>query len=190
MGNLVPALFWLPFAVAGLVWMAVKGEVLGWGLALLVTGTIVGWFALNRFGLFENGRMRAQLERILHANGETLAGEKWFVGFATPRYSSTVDPHEDIGFLEVTDDRLRFLSESRTVEVLRADVSEVRFRANVHSLLGLGRWVSVEGKVGEKPIRLMVEPRERQTLLGNRREGARLRLRLRSWTQTPNGEAV
>jgi hypothetical protein len=161
--------------------MAVKGEVMGWGLAWLAVGTVVGWLATNFFGLYQNGRMRTQLERILRAGGEHLEHEKWFVGFATPRYSSTLDPHEDVGFLLLEDDRLRFVSETRAVEVLRTDVRHVRFRPNVHSLLLLGRWVSVEGKVGEKPIRLMVEPREKRTLLGNRRAGAQLRVHLAKW---------
>ena len=45
----------------------------------------------------------------------------------------------------------------------------------------LGRWVSLEGKSGGKEIRLLIEPRERTTLLGNRLYGTRLLHRLKKW---------
>lgn len=181
MGNLVPAFFWFPLAVAGLVTMAVQRDPLGHGLWLLGAATVVGWLALNAFGLFETERMKRQLERILNAKGEPLDGERWFVGFATPKYSSALDPHEDVGFLLLRPGGLRFVSEVREVDVPISAVEAVRFRGNVHSLLGLGRWVSVEGKMDERPIRLLVEPREHKTLLANRKEGARLRKRLEDW---------
>lgn len=160
--------------------MAIRGEVIGLGLWLLGAGTIFGWLAVNFFGLFENARMRTQLQRILIAKNETLT-EPIFVGFATPRYSSALDPHEDVGFLAITPDRLRFVSETRTVEVPKAAVTQVRLRGNVHTLLGLGRWVSVEGTIDGKPIRFLMEPREYRTLLANKGYAKRLAQRLNEW---------
>lgn len=180
LGNIIPACFWLPLVAAGLILMARQGEVLGAGLYLLVAGTAVGWFALNGLGLFENARMKGQLGRILEAKREPI-GKARFVGFATPSYSSALDPHEDVGFLIVRPGSLRFVSETRTVEIDRADVREIRFRPNAHALLGLGRWVSVEGEVNGKPIRLLIEPRERRTLLGNRRLSKTVRNELAEW---------
>jgi hypothetical protein len=57
----------------------------------------------------------------------------------------------------------------------------VRFRANVHTVIGLGRWISIEGFADGKPIRLLIEPRERPQLLGNLRYSKRLAQRIRRW---------
>ena len=181
LGNLIPAFFWLPPAVVGIFLIAVKGQLFGPGLWLLVLSTVLGWLAVNQFGFFENGWMRWQLERILKSDGKELTGELVFVGFATPTYSSMLDAHEDVGFLRILPDRLVFASESRNVEVMKSSVTEVRFRMNVHTLVGLGRWVSVEGKVNDKPIRMLLEPRERPTLLGNLLYSKKLRQKLIDW---------
>lgn len=181
LGNVVPALVWLPVMGAGIAVMVVRAQILGLGLDLVAAATVLGWFALNQFGSYYNGQMRRQLERILKAQGEDLSGDPNFVGFATPRYSSLLDAHEDVGFLRLMPDRLRFVSETRTVEVMRSDVAGARFRPNVHTMVGLGRWVSVEGVSGGKPIRLLVEPRDRITMLGNLRQGKRLLARIRKW---------
>lgn len=193
LGNLVPAILWMPPMAIGLA-MIVRGGSFGGavptlgenfiaGLAWLVGGTVVGWLATNFFGLYQNRRMRAQVERIMKAKGEDLPESKWFVGFATPKYSSLVDPHEDVGFLCVYPDRLRFVSETREVEFERKNVLSVRHRPNIHTWIGLGRWVSVEGAVAGKPVRFLIEPRERQTLLGNLRVGSHLRRALTVWAQ-------
>jgi hypothetical protein len=181
LGNLIPALFWFPPAVVGVYEIAAKGQLLGLGLWLLILSTVLGWLSINQFGFFENRKMRKQLERILETEGRATMGDKVFVGFATPKYSSMLDAHEDVGFLRILHDRVIFVSELRTVEVMKSDIVGIRFRANVHSVLGLGRWVSIEGKVGEQPIRLLIEPRERLTLFGNRLYGSKLRTKLLNW---------
>jgi hypothetical protein len=181
LGNLIPALFWLPPALAGLFQLLTKGQFIGTGLWLLILSTILGWLAVNQFGFFENGAMRRQLERILMAEERKLSSDSFFVGFASPTYSSMLDAHEDVGFLSVQADSLKFISESRTIEIFKSDVTEIRFRANVHSVIFLGRWISVEAKTGGKPIRLLIEPREKSTLLGNRIFGSKLLAHLRKW---------
>ena len=181
LGNLIPTLVWFPLTAIGLSLMVKQGEVVPLGVWLIVAATVGGWVVVNFFGLFENARMRNQLTRILTAKGTTLSDQRWFVGFASPKFSSAVDPHEDIGFLCLTPESLYFVSEERRVEVMRCDISEIRFRSNVHSVLLLGRWVSAEGKVQERPIRLMVEPREHSTLLRNRRESSNLFAHLEKW---------
>lgn len=184
MGNLIPALVWLPPAGFGLAIAAAKGDVTPTSIWLLVSASVLGWLTLNQVGLFENARMKAQLGRILQAKGTELPPEHWFVGFASPTYSSALDAHEDVGFLGLTPDRAVFVSETRELEILRADVTEVRFRGNVHSLLFLGRWVSIEGKVGPRSIRMTIEPREHRTLLRNRRASAELLVRLEEWRKS------
>jgi len=181
LGNIIPALFWLPPAVVGILLILIKGQLIGPGLWCLVTSTVLGWLAVNQFGFFENAKMRRHLERILETEQRDVKGEKVFAGFATPKYSSMLDAHEDVGFLRILPDRLAFVSETRSVEILKSDVVEVRFRPNVHSILGLGRWISVEGKVGDTSIRLLIEPRERTTLFGNRLYGKQLIAKLREW---------
>ncbi len=182
LGNLAPLLVWLPFAIGGFAWMAIRRSTIGPGLLLLILATVLGWVALNQFGLFENARMKAQLKRILASRGEALPDvDRWFVGFASPKYAALLDAHEDVGFFTISPDRLLFASETRTIEIAKGDVRRIRFRPNVHSMVGLGRWICIEGTIGSKPIRLNIEPRERRTLLGNLREGKRLLARLAKW---------
>jgi len=164
--------------------MAIRREIVPLAVGLLALGTVIGWLALNRFGLFDNAKMRRELERELKARDVDLGDSPAFVGFATPRYSSALDPHEDVGFLVLRPGRLEFVSEVRTVTVERQDIREIRFRPNIHSLLGLGRWVSIEGEVGGQAIRLAIEPRERRTLLGNRAYSKELRNRLAAWLKS------
>ena len=181
LGNIVPAIFWVPPAAVGLFIVVVKGQFLGPGLWLLILSTVLGWLAVNQFGFFENTRMRNQLERVLRASGQGLPKEYYFVGFATPKYSSVLDAHEDIGFFCVYPDHVSFISETRSLELSKSEISVVRFRPNVHSLILLGRWISLEGVSGGKPIRLLIETREKRTLFGNRLFGAKLRRRLAKW---------
>ncbi len=180
LGNLVPVLFWLPLIVAGVWVMAARQEIVGLGLWLLIGGTALGWLAVNLFGFWDNARMRRQLTLIMQAKGEPVAAAP-FVGFATPKYSSMLDPHEEVGFLMLLPDRLRFLSEERVLEVPKEQIQSVRFRANVHTLIGLGRWISIEGTSDGKPIRLLIEPRERRTLLSNLSYGKSLRQKISRW---------
>jgi hypothetical protein len=181
LGNLIPAVFWFVPTSAGLAWMVIHAEIMGPGLNAVIAGTVIGWLALNQFGGYTNGRLRRQLERILRARGDSKDVGGTFVGFATPKYSSLWDAHEDVGFLLMLPDRLRFVSETRTVEVRRSEITQVRFRPNVHTWVGLGRWVSVEGVAAGRPIRLLLEPRERITMLGNLRRGVRFRRELQTW---------
>jgi hypothetical protein len=185
MGNVLPALVWLPFVGAGLIMMGVSGEMLGPGLWLLICGNIMGWLALDSLGLYQNDQMRDTLRRMLETREEPPADGSIFVGFSTPRYHGLLDAHEDVGFLRMLPDKLVFVSESRTVELAKTDVRTVRFRPNVHSLVGLGRWVSLEGEHEGKTLRMLVEPRERSTMLGNFRYAKELRRRLAAWAKTP-----
>lgn len=185
LGNLIPALFWLPPAIIGVYLIVAKNQLIGPGLWYLVASTILGWLSVNQFGFFENRKMRNHLERILQTEGRDLKGDFVFVGFATPKYSSMLDAHEDVGFLRILPDKLMFVSEMRNIEVLKSDLTGIRFRPNVHTVLGLGRWVSIEGKVGEQSIRLLIEPRERTTLFGNRLYSGKLLAKLAKWRAMP-----
>jgi hypothetical protein len=86
-----------------------------------------------------------------------------------------------VGFLLIYPDKVEFFGGHVRVSLRRSDTKQVRFRPNPHSWVGLGRWVSLEAEQNGQSVRLLVEPRERATLLGNRALGARLRTKLASW---------
>ena len=178
LGNLVPFLVWLPFAVWGLWIVARDRAVTPAGLGWLAFATFVGWASVSLFGLWGNGAMLRQLSARIKD-----PGDRWFVGFASPRFSGLLDAHEDVGFLILGKDVLLFAGDSRRVELPKDCVARVGFRPNVHSVLGLGRWVSVEGVVRGTPVRMMLEPRERSTMLGNFRLSARLRREIEGWAK-------
>jgi len=167
LGNLVPIPFWLIPTVTG-VWLTFhSGKILGPGLWILVAGQFIGWIALNLFGLFENGRIKRDSMRNLTLRRPPAAGPVIFVGCASSRHHSLLDAHEDVGFLAFGPHELEFIGDEKRVRLIREQITKVRFLPNVHSLLGLGRWISVEAIINGMPVRLLVEPRERNTLLGN-----------------------
>ncbi|RYG47424.1 hypothetical protein EON79_07405 [bacterium] len=180
LGNLIPGFIWAVPTVAGLVVMVLQGNLLGPGIWLLIAGTASGWLATGLFGLWDNARMRDELRGLLTARGEKL-DDSHFVGFASPRYTGLLDAHEDVGFLILKPDRLRFVGEHRIVEVHGSDISQVRLRPSVHTVIGLGGWVSVEGQVQGQPIRVSFEPRERPTMFGNARRRRSLRTAIEMW---------
>lgn len=175
-GNLVPFVCALPFALWGVLTIvrdrAASPASLGW----LGGGVLVGWIALSLFGFWGNSTMRRMLSaRLLPGDGS------WFVGFASPKFAGLLDAHEDVGFLILGKDELTFAGDSRRVVLPKGCVVRVVFRPNVHTLVGLGRWVSVEGVVDGKPVRMLLEPRERSTMLGNLMLSGRLRREVEAW---------
>jgi hypothetical protein len=110
---------------------------------------------------------------------------RWFVGFASPKFTGVLDAHEDVGFLIFRKDALVFAGDSRRVEMPKEAVVRVVFRPNVHTIVGLGRWVCVEGVVKGQPVRMFVEPRERPTMLGNLRLSSKLRAEIEAWRGKP-----
>ncbi|MER3466900.1 MAG: hypothetical protein C4340_07430, partial [Armatimonadota bacterium] len=104
-----------------------------------------------------------------------------FVGIATPKHRSLLDPHEDVGWLWMEGGELRFKGERLSLSIPQEVILRAGYRANAHTILGLGRWVVVEGVREGKRFALKIEPREKRTLLANKREGARLLTALRAW---------
>jgi hypothetical protein len=166
-GNLLPTLFFLPFVSWGVVWMFQKDEIYGRGLLLVAIGVLAGWVGLNLFGLLGNGFMKRELKRTLSARGVDFSDPHYFVGFATPRFSSILDAHEDLGYLFLRADALEFVGEEHELKIPRSEISKVRFRPNVHTWVGLGRWISIEGAHESARFRMNIEPREHNYLIGN-----------------------
>lgn len=181
MGNLLPALLFLPPATIGISMMFLDREILGRGMPYVVAAPVLGWLALNLLGHYGNRAMRREMTFRLKAERSELPPKPVFVGFARPSYHGLLDAHEDVGHLLLHDDRIEFLGEDHRISLAREQVTAVVFRANVHTLLGLGRWVSVEGVVDGKPVRMLIEPRERDTMLGNLLFGRRLRREIETW---------
>jgi hypothetical protein len=146
---------------------------------------MLGWIGVVLFGFVGNASMRRALERRLIAAGEDMKRERYFVGAARPSYSSALDPHEDVGFLIFAPDRLIFVGDSLRIEVKKNSIIRIVRKANAHSWLFLGGWIAIEGAVDGKPIRLLVEPREKPLVIQNKPVAVMLKRRLEEWLRQP-----
>lgn len=174
-GNVIPLVLSFPPAVFGLREVLHKGWT-PWGIAGLVAFPIVGWLGVNWFGQPGNASMRAEMARRWHLEHAFDPTPKTFVGFAHPTFKNALDAHEDIGFLVQHSDRLEYFGSRFKYKIFRSQITGISLRPNAHSWLGLGQWIAVEAIVEGTPIRLLVEPRERRTMGGNRKLG-------REWVQ-------
>jgi hypothetical protein len=181
MGNLLPFLCMLPFAAAGTFLMVRAKEPTVVGILLCVVALVVGWFAVNQFGFFGNEALRRDIQKKVLSKAGKDASSGMFVGFARPSYVGTLDAHEDLGFLFLGSESLEYLGEIHQVSIPRKDVKAVSYRPNIHSALGLGRWVAIDAIHKGKPVRVLVEPREAKTLLGNKQRGAKLKKEIEDW---------
>lgn len=174
-------LFWLLPTLGGVFWTFRSGKIIGPGLWILLGGQLLGWIALNLFGLFENGRIRRDSMRNLTMRRPPAPGPVVFVGCASSRHHSVLDAHEDVGFLAFGPQELEFIGDEKRMRILREQITDVRFLPNVHTIVGLGRWVSVEALINGLPARLLLEPRERHTLLGNLLLSGWLKKTIQDW---------
>jgi hypothetical protein len=181
MGNLIPMLIALPFGVAGIWLMLINRRIFGPEFWLVVAMPVVAWLAMNFLGLYQNSAMRKEIARKLKLGPPTDDTPRWFVGFSRPTYRGFLDPHEDVGFLFLMPDRIEFRGDASEAVLRRGEVGKVRFRSNIHTFVGLGRWISIEGNLGGKPVRMLVESRESSMLFSNLRSSAKIRDRLLEW---------
>lgn len=173
MSNLVPMCFFVPVFAAGL--FLYQHKYVGAALACIIAAPLIGIAAVNFFGLFQNSQMKREML------SQKPAADAVFVGFSPPGKVNMLDPHDDVGWFVLRDDGIEFVGEKSHYKLLRSEIMGVRFRPNLHTLLGLGRWLSIEGRRGDKPVRMLVEPREEKTLLRNKRAGSILKARVNSW---------
>ena len=186
---MIPAFVWVPFMAAGTFVILRTGLVMGLGLIMLIAAQVVAWITLNWTGLFENRNMRKALCKDLEVLKPHFRGFRAFVGFASPSHSSMLDAHEDVGFLLLTPETLEFIGDTRTIVVLHSQVFGVHFKANVHTLVGLGRWICIVGRIDGKPFEMRIEPRDRDTLLGNLLLGQDLKERVENWLKRSEPQA-
>jgi len=173
MSNLVPAMIFVPVFAAGL--FLFQQDKLAQSVGFFVASIVIGIFAVNLLGLFQNRRMHAELKPLIHGRPEP----NWFVGVGKPGGVGALDPHQDIGFLLLSHSGVEYVGESARYTIPYAEIIGVGYKVNAHSLLGLGRWVAIEGKHDGKPFMLLVEPRTHPTILQNKKEGARLAAEIR-----------
>lgn len=183
LGNLIPALLCVPMGVMAVFAYDPERPLAAAPFLWMAGFVAAGWAATNLFGLFDNAAMRAQMEAMWARSGGDRSRPRWFAGMARPKYRGLLDPHEDVGFLVLGDDALEFFGEEVRVSVAKAEIAQVRYRANMHSWVLLGRWVSIEGESGGVRFRLLIEPRERSTLIGNLMVGNELRARIEAWRE-------
>ncbi|MBL8041249.1 MAG: hypothetical protein JNM04_07860 [Chthonomonas sp.] len=168
LGNLLPVFASLPFWVVWLWRVGQKGVLDPAGLGLLALAIVCSWLALNCFGWPGNSKMRIAIGRAYNAERGIFTGPRWFVGMATPAYRNPWDPHEDIGFLVLHDDRIEFFGERIRLALPHDCLTGIGRRANAHSWVGIGGWLCIEGTLNGQDVRLLIEPRERNLIVHNR----------------------
>lgn len=173
MSNLVPALVFVPVFATGL--MLFQRDLRVASVVCFAASVLIGLFSVNLLGLFQNRRMQAELKPLIHGRPEP----HWFVGIGRPGAVGALDPHDDLGFLLLTNDALEYVGETARYRIPYVDILNVSFKMNAHSLLGLGRWIAIEGRHDGKPFRMLAEPRSFPTILRNKKEGTRIVSELR-----------
>lgn len=180
MGNLVPMIFWLPLTAAGVLIGLVKHNYLV-GAYLVLAGQIIGWIAINNFGLWQNKALKRHLGKLFELRQGDFDGFRIFVGLSRPGFKSLLDPHEDIGYLAIDGSHLFFVGEHFGFRVQASEIENIAFASSIHTLLGLGGWVELDlTHDGERKI-LYFEPREERTLWRNNRLRKKLVGRLLNW---------
>ena len=97
---------------------------------------VVGWLGVNVFGLYQNEAMRGEMQRRIGQLEIDLGQSRTFVGFSRPGKGGLLDAHEDVGFLVVREGEIEFVGDTHRVMLPRSAVQRIRFRPNVHSLVG------------------------------------------------------
>ncbi len=167
-GNFIPLALSLPLLALALQETVRFGPTARGGL-LTLAFLAVGWLSVNLFGLVGNRSLRKKLDFLYRDRFGADPAPRHFVGFARPGKFGLLDPHEDIGWLIYRNSSLDYWGEQFQFELPCPAISGVGLRRNFHSLLGLGGWIAIDAELGGKPIRLLVEPRERGTHWGNAR---------------------
>ncbi|MCE9558127.1 MAG: hypothetical protein K8R88_04180 [Armatimonadetes bacterium] len=182
LGNLVPALFCIPFLVVAVLQFKPDKPWANWPF-WMGAFLVVGWVALAVFGYWGNDTMRSAIGRRFDRKYPpgTVDLPRFFVGIARPGFKNIWDPHEDVGFLVLHPDHLEFFGDSLALNISRSSFQSVRFRANPHTLVGIGRWVSLEGESDGTVIRLYIESREKSVLVLNRAIGTKIKGVLEDW---------
>jgi hypothetical protein len=172
--NVLPLLVGLPFWVGAIV-LARRGIVAD-AVEIAAFGLVICAVSLNWLGLFGNDVLREKCIRNLNPAPGSI-----FVGISRPGFKNALDPHEDIGFLSFEADRLIIQGERIRMEIPRMSDLKFGFAPNPHTVLGLGRWLDLDGG---RDFHIHIEPREERSLRANRALGTKMIGRLRKWKQS------
>ena len=164
MGNIVPGLFAFPCLAVGLWMFRPESPFQLAPLIWVAAFPIVGWVALAYFGLFGNAQMRSEVGRSMDRQRGPQREERLFVGYARPEFRSILDAHEDVGFLIFGPEDLEYFGEAARWSLKKQQILAVGLKPNIHSLVGLGGWIEI--KTVDRIF--LIEPRERNSLIGNR----------------------
>lgn len=181
MGNFFPLVVSAPCAVISVISYRADtgftGKTMYFGIAFVV----VAWLCTNFFGYWQNATMRKELGQRIDRERPGMDKTRRFIGFARPRFKGVLDAHEDVGFLIFHPGKLEIYGDHQKIDILVPTITGIRFRGNIHTWVGLGRWISIEGLLDGTPIRLMVEPREKATMFGNLCYSSALRKEIVQW---------
>ncbi len=180
MGNVLPLVVSSPLLIKALLEFAKSGPSVS-AILWAVLFPISAWISVALFGLVGNKKMKREIGRRMHVDRPFDQTEKYFVGIASPTFKSALDPHEDVGFLLVHSEVLEFFGGDRHFVLHKRDIVNLKFSPNTHTIIGLGRWIAIEAVVSEIAARLLIEPREKGTLIGNLFFSRRLIERLNEW---------
>lgn len=185
MGNLIP--MGLALVTAFTVAFAAKFvlEDLAYWAAIVTVTLVVTILSVNRFGLFQNEQMKRETLAALAKQSSSIPTQRHFVGIARPGFVGPLDPHQDVGFLWWDEERMYFRSAVNSITVTRMNVSRTALSANIHSLIGLGGWVSVTAKMGSTDQSFFFELRDAQVLFKNNRQRKVIFRELLAWKSSP-----
>lgn len=189
MGNLIPLVLSIPFGVWGVLLMIKNERIAGPELLLIGAMSASAWLTMNLFGLFQNAAIKREIARRRKLGPAESRDSRFFVGFSRPTFRGALDPHEDLGYLILRADRIEFMGDTLEAALRRSEIVGIRYRPNIHTFVGLGRWIALEGRIDGKPVRMLIEPRERASLLGNLLFSKKLKSRLETWLKE-NGPRV
>lgn len=171
--NVLPLLVGIPFWVCAAI-LGRHGSFLD-AIELATFGLLICAVSLNWLGVTGNEGMRADLARRVIPPADAI-----FIGFSRPGFVNALDPHEDIGFFWLESDRLVIRGERLNMEMPRDRSMMIGFAPNPHTLLGLGRWVTLGT---ENELKVRVEPRERGSLRANKMLGVEWKSRIEKWSR-------
>lgn len=153
----------------GVILFDVEQPFEGPGLWLILTFPVIGWLSVNVLGLASNGVMRDEMGRRYGREFGTPSADLWFVGMARPSFRSVLDPHEEVALIWRDGDHLVVMGDLTRHEIPQSAITDVRLKRNIHSLFFLGGWVSLTWEESSGTQTLLMEPRQKHTLLANNR---------------------
>lgn len=179
MSNLTPLVAVAPFPA--LAWYLDRLQKPMFALVVWCLCPIILWLGINFFGLFQNRAIRKELSVRISAD---MMGRAVFVGFSRPNRTQLIHHHEDVGWLILNPDSIEFIGDAQHHKIEKASVKSVRTKWNINTILGLGRWVCIDGVVESKPVRMLLESREKNSLLANFRFTKQLCIRIAQWQKS------